>query len=58
MKFENAAKRRPKTPLLKMVPILIISATAIMSVAMAASTRIEGSPVLGCVDLLTDQRNE
>jgi hypothetical protein len=38
MKFENAGKQRPKTPLLKMVPILIISAMAIMSVAMAASS--------------------
>ena len=38
MKFDNAAKRRPKTPLLKMVPILIISAITIMSVAMAASS--------------------
>jgi len=36
MKVQDSGERRPTTPLLKMVPVLIISAMAIASVAMAA----------------------
>ena len=40
MKVEDAGKGRPTTPLLKMVPVLIVSAMTIMAVAMAAGNVI------------------
>jgi hypothetical protein len=40
MKIEDAGERRPTTPLLKMVPVLIISALMIMSVEIAAGNVI------------------
>jgi hypothetical protein len=49
MKVKDAGERRPTTPLLKMVPVLIISAMTILSVAMAARNVI--TPPLRSVTL-------
>jgi len=40
MKVEDAGRRGPTTPLLKMVPVLILSAMTILSVAIAAGFAI------------------
>src|SRR5579872_3434012 len=40
MKIEDAGERRPTTPLLKMVPVVIISALMIISVEIAAGNVI------------------
>ena len=40
MKVEDAGRRGPRTPLLKMVPVLILSAMTILSVAIAAGFAI------------------
>lgn len=54
MKVEDAGARRPMTPLLKMVLVLIISASSIMSVALAAGKIIPPLPGVRLTGIVSD----